>query len=95
MVAGIGIAKLAVVGAIVTAFVAYPHFHSNKNNPTDTPQRTSTTQPTATPSTNATPSTSPPQLTPTIPRRTWAGRGARILDRRGLSVDTSSESYPK
>ena len=32
---------------------------------------------------------------PTTQPRAFARREARILDRRGLSVDTSSESYPK
>jgi hypothetical protein len=41
-------------------------------------------------STEPTPSTSPPQ--PATPPREFSGRA---LDRRGLSVDTSSELYPK
>lgn len=96
MLAGLGVLKLAVVGVIVASLAGGPHLHSNKNNPTNTAETTSTTQPTATPSINA-PLTSPPQLAPTIPSppRPFARREVRILDRRGFSVDTSSEFYPK
>jgi hypothetical protein len=76
---------LAVVGTLLFAGIMIgnsfggPDF--NYNNPTNT------TQPTQPPTP---PPTSPPQ--PANPPRAFAGR---ILDRRGLSVDTSSKFYPK
>jgi hypothetical protein len=82
-----GIGTLALVAIIAGSLGGGPHFHFSNNNPTNTTQPPPTTQPTSTPP------TSPP--TPTTPPRAFAGREVRILDRRGLSVDTSSESYPK
>jgi len=85
-----GITALAIASYVVVSAIhewnSPPSSRSNNDNPTDTTQPTST---------SATPPTSPPQPTPTNPPRALTGREARILDRRGLSVDTSSESYPK
>ena len=89
VVAGLG--TLAVVGLIFANLAGGPSppSHSNNNNQTNTTQPTSTTQPPAPPPTSA------PQPAPTTPPRAFNGREVRILDRRGLSVDTSSKSYPK
>lgn len=81
------IGTLFVVAIIAGNLAGGPPSHFKNNNTTNTTQPTSTTQP------PATPPTSPPQ--PTTPPRAFNGREVRILDRRGLSVDTSSESYPK
>jgi hypothetical protein len=87
VVAGLG--TLAVVGIIVANLVGGPPSHFKNNNTTNTTQPNSTTQP------PAPPPTSPPQPTPITPPRAFNGREVRILNRHGLSVDTSSESCPK
>ena len=77
------IGTLAVVGIIIANLVGGPPPPSDNNHPT-TNQPIPSTQP------PATPPTSPPQ--PATPPRAFTGR---ILDHRGLSVDTSSEFYSK
>jgi hypothetical protein len=84
-----GLGSLAFVGLIYANLVGGPPSHFNNNNTTNKTQPTSTTQQTPPPP------ISPPQPTPIIPSRAFAGREVRIPGRRGLSVDTSSESYPK
>lgn len=84
VLAGLGVLKLVVVGIIVTNLLDHPHLHSNNNNPINTSQPTSTTQP-----------TSPHQPTPTISPEAFDGQEVCTHDRRGLSVDTSSVSYPR
>lgn len=84
VVAGLG--TLAVVGLIFANLAGGPPSHPNDNNPTNTTQPTPTTQP------PAPPPTSPPQPAPTTPPRAFNEREVRILNRRGLSVDTSSKS---
>jgi hypothetical protein len=79
------VATLLLTGIIIGNLVGGPPPpHVNNNNPTNS------TQPTQPP---APPPTSPPQ--PATPPRAFAGREVRILDRRGLTVDTSSGSYSK
>ena len=83
MLAGIG--TLAVVGIIIANLVGGPpppaHF-----NPTNTAPQTQPPTPPPSPS-----PTSPSQ--PATPPRALARRKVRNLDCRGLTLDTSSESY--
>ena len=83
-----GVLSLALAAIFVGSVVGEPRppSHSNNNHPTNTTQQNST---------SATPPTSPPQPPSKTPPRALTGREARMLGRRGLSVDTSSESYPK
>ncbi|KAN0107239.1 hypothetical protein V8E52_010348 [Russula decolorans] len=78
-----GLGSLAFVGLIYANLVGGPPSHFNNNNTTNKTQPTSTTQQTPPPP------ISPPQPTPIIPSRAFAGREVRIPGRRGLSVDTS------
>lgn len=77
-----GIGALVIVAIIVGNVAGVPHFHFMT-------QSTSTTQPTATPST---PLSHPTSITPP---RAFTRREVCIPGRHGLSVGTSSESYPK
>ncbi|KAN0103664.1 hypothetical protein V8E52_011757 [Russula decolorans] len=79
-----GLGSLAFVGLIYANLVGGPPSHFNNNNTTNKTQPTSTTQQTPPPP------ISPPQPTPIIPSRAFAGREVRIPGRRGLSVDTSN-----